>query len=335
MRGTSRSVPNGNRAAAKRSSTAAATRVPRRPPSRFTIAATSSRSAASAAIAWSFSTAARSSRIVFCWTATRIRRTIMSPQCAGSPRASRSSASRSSSISARTGGSFGKRSSRWRSRDEPVGGEARIARQVAEAHDQLDARLVVRVAEREVPHPRAVGRDLLADRPRQHKRTDRRRREHGLREDLRRRRARGVRELVCAGARVVLDARHVGRADDELDRRRRELARHLDQLPDPLVDRLGQPVVVRAEERQPPERVRPEHVVRLQAEHELLEIVEPVERGHHAAERAGGCAVDPADARPDRALAQALQEAELQQHAVDGAAGEDERDVGFHPTHGT
>jgi hypothetical protein len=83
----------------------------------------------------------------------------------------------------------------------------------------------------------------------------------------------------------VLDSRDVGRADDELDRRRRERARHLDETADPLVDRLRQPVVVRAEERQAPERVRPEHVVRLQSEHELLELVEPVERGHHAAER--------------------------------------------------
>ena len=75
-------------------------------------------------------------------------------------------------------------------RREPLGAHAGVLRQVAEADDQLDSRLVVGVAEREVAHPRAVGRDAVADLSRQHECAHRRRREHGLRHRLGRRRAR-------------------------------------------------------------------------------------------------------------------------------------------------
>ena len=62
----------------------------------------------------------------------------------------------------------------------------------------------------------------------------------------------------------------------------------------------------------------------------VLEVVEPVERRHRPGERAGRGAVDPADARPEVALAQPLEEAELHEHAVDGAAREDDRDIALH-----
>ena len=91
-----RGTGTSRRRSARRS--ARASRSPRRPPSRRTIAPTSSRSFASATSASSFSRAFRSSSAVFCWIATRISRTIMSAQCAGSPRATRSSASRSSAV---------------------------------------------------------------------------------------------------------------------------------------------------------------------------------------------------------------------------------------------
>src|SRR3954453_18615979 len=76
--------------------------------------------------------------------------------------------------------------------------------------------------------------------------------------------------------------------------------------------------------------MRPERLLRLQAGHEVLELLEAVEGSHRAGERAGRGAVDPADTRPELALAQALEEPELHQHAVDRAAGEDDRHVFLH-----
>ena len=87
---------------------------------------------------------------------------------------------------------------------------------------------------------------------------------------------------------------------------------------------------MRSEQRQPPQRVRPEGVLRLETQHEVLELVEAVERSHHAGDRARRRAVDPADARPEIGFAQPLQEAELHQQPVDGSAGENDCDVAFH-----
>ena len=76
-----------------------------------------------------------------------------------------------------------------------------------------------------------------------------------------------------------------------------------------------------------PNGTRSERVRGLDAEHELLEVVQTVERGHRPCERAGRGSVDPAHTRPQPRLVEPLQEAELQEHAVDPAAREDERDV--------
>src|SRR3954452_16173783 len=74
------------------------------------------------------------------------------------------------------------RAHRWQLREslqslartlEPLRAHARVLRQVAEADDQLDARLRVRMAEREVAHPRAVGRDAVADAAREDERAHR------------------------------------------------------------------------------------------------------------------------------------------------------------------
>ena len=81
------------------------------------------------------------------------------------------------------------------------------------------------------------------------------------------------------------------------------------------------------EQRQPPEPVRAEGVLRAKREEELLEVVEAVERGHDPGERARRGAEDPPDPRPEIALAHAAQEAELHHGRVDAAAGEDERDI--------
>ena len=142
------------------------------------------------------------------------------------------------------------------------------------------------MAEREVAHPGAVGRDPVADAHRQHEAADRRRGEDRLRHLLRCGRARGVLELGRAHAAAVGLAAHVGREDRHLDRALAERAGDLDRVAEPLLDRRRQPVVVRAEQRQPPQRVRPERLLRLQAQHEVLEVVEPVERGHGPRQRA-------------------------------------------------
>ena len=197
--------------------------------------------------------------------------------------------------------------------------EPRIGREVPERHDRADVRPGVRVPEREVPGPRAVGGDAVADAEREDERRDRGRREDRLRHELRRRVPRRVCELevVRCGA---LGLRHVGREDDELLVRMRELLGDGRQVADPPVDRLGQRVLVQADQRQTPEPVRPENVVGAELEQELLEVVDAVERGHHAGERAGRRPEDPANSRPERALAHALQEARFHQHSVDRAA---------------
>ena len=82
-----------------------------------------------------------------------------------------------------------------------------------------------------------------------------------------------------------------------------------------------------AEQRQPPEPVRPERVLGLQAEDELFELVHPVERRHARVDRARGRAEVEADPRPEVALAEALEEADLEQETVDPAAREDDGDV--------
>ena len=63
-----------------------------------------------------FPIAKRSSIDVLRWIATRIKRTTMSPRCTGSPRSWRASASSSSAMNARTGGTARKRCSRLRMR---------------------------------------------------------------------------------------------------------------------------------------------------------------------------------------------------------------------------
>ena len=186
------------------------------------------------------------------------------------------------------------------------------------------------MAEREVPHPRSVGDDAVADLPREHERAHRRRREHRVRHQLGRRRTRRIRELERVRASPMHVLADVRGEDDDFDRCVRELARDLRQVAEPLVHRRRQLVFVRAEQRQPPQRVRPERVLGLEAEHELLELVEAVERGHHAGDRARRRAVDPADARPEVGLAQPLEEAELHQEPVDGSPGENDCDVAFH-----
>jgi hypothetical protein len=113
---------------------------------------------------------------------------------------------------------------------------------------------------------------------------------------------------------------HVGREDDELLVRVRELLGNRGQVPDLSVDRVGERVLVEADQRQPPEPVRPEDLVGAELEQELLQVVGPVERRHDTGESARGRPEDPADARPERALAQALEEARFHQHSVDRAA---------------
>jgi hypothetical protein len=76
--------------------------------------------------------------------------------------------------------------------------------------------------------------------------------------------------------------------------------------------------------------VRPERVLGLQPEHELLEVVEAVERGHHAGDGTGRRPVDPPDAGPEIGLAQPLEKAELHQEPVDGTPGENDCDIAFH-----
>jgi hypothetical protein len=84
---------------------------------------------------------------------------------------------------------------------------------------------------------------------------------------------------------------------------------------------------VQPDQREPPEAVGAKHLVGPQPEQEVLELVEAVERRHRSGERARRGPEDPAHPRPELALADAPEKAQLQQDAVDRAAGEDERDV--------
>ena len=119
----------------------------------------------------------------------------------------------------------------------------------------------------------------------------------------------------------------VGGEHDQLDRRRRERFRELVRLDQPLRQRRGQGVVVEPVQRQLPEALGREDVARLEAERELLQVVEPVERGHRPGQCTGGRAVDAPDPRPQRTAPQPLQEAELEQDAVHTAARQHDRDV--------
>ena len=161
----------------------------------------------------------------------------MSSRCAGSPRASRASASFSSSISAFTGGTRLKRPSRRRMRRERRDVDRGVAGEVAEADDQADAGPVVGVRERVVPQPAAVGDDPVADAERHHECRDRGRGEDRLGQLGGLGRAGGVDELVVV--RVVAAGRvgHVRGADDELDRAAHERLREHERPAEPLVDR--------------------------------------------------------------------------------------------------
>ena len=203
---------------------------------------------------------------------------------------------------------------------------ARVARYVPERDDQVDLRMVVRVAEREVAHPRAVGRDPVADAKRHHHRRDRTRGEHRLRHHVRRGRARRVGELV-GRAPVVVVVGHVRRAYHELDRTAGQVLRDRGQVAELALDRARQGVVVQPEEREPPQPLRAKGLGRLQREQEAFEVVDAVECGHHPGERPRRRAEEPADAGPERALAQAEQEAELHEDPVHPTAGEDHPDV--------
>ncbi len=131
-------------------------------------------------------------------------------------------------------------------------------------------------------------------------------------------------EVACFVAlRIVA---HVGRVDDELDVGGCERGSELFRRSDAVGDGRRQRVVVQAA-RELPDRAGTKRVLRLDAEDELLEVGEASQRCHGPGERAGGRAVDPADARPERGLREALQEPELEQDPVDPSAGEDERDV--------
>ena len=182
---------------------------------------------------------------------------------------------------------------------EPDRAEVWIARDVTERHDLRDARLGVRVREREVAHPGAVGRDAVAHGDRHHERADRRGREDRLRHLLRLGLAGRIDELVVADVGHVERRRRVGRDDDELDLRFGELSRERDEVAESRRDRVRQRVLVQPEQRQLPEPVRTERLVRLEVEHERLELLEPVERRDGSGERACGRPVDPADARPE------------------------------------
>ena len=80
-------------------------------------------------------------------------------------------------------------------------------------------------------------------------------------------------------------------------------------------------------QREPPEALRPEDVTGLEAQNELLELVQQVQRRHRPRQCPRGRAVDSSDSRPQRTDAQALQEAELEKHAVHATTGEHDRDV--------
>ena len=103
-----------------------------------------------------------------------------------------------------------------------------------------------------------------------------------------------------------------------------QLSSHLDRVAKTLRDGVGERVPVQSHERGAPEVVRLEDVVGLHLHQEPLVLVDRVAGGRPPGERTGGCAVDPADRRPEIARADHLQEAELEVDAVDAAAREHE-----------
>ena len=82
-----------------------------------------------------------------------------------------------------------------------------------------------------------------------------------------------------------------------------------------------------ADERELPQPVRAERLLGPKLEQEAFEVVETVDGGEGAGERAGRRAEDPADPRPVLGPADSLEESELHQDAVHAAAGEDDRHV--------
>ena len=98
---------------------------------------------------------------------------------------------------------------------------------------------------------------------------------------------------------------------------------------EPLGDRVRKRVVVQARERELPQPVRAERLLGPELEHELLELVEPVDDGHHAGQGAGRRAVDPADPFPQRILAKPAKKAELEQQPVHASPREDDREIAF------
>src|SRR4029078_12251932 len=68
-------------------------------------------------------------------------------------------------------------------------------------------------------------------------------------------------------------------------------------------------------------------VPRAKPEHRLPLAVRPVERRHHARERAGRGAVDPPDPIPEQALTDPFEKTELEEEAVHPDPGAHEREI--------
>ena len=190
---------------------------------------------------------------------------------------------------------------------------------VLEADDLADRRVVVGMPEREVPHPAAVRADHVADPEGEDESADRRRREDRAGQLIGVGRATRVEPLVCPFL-VDLAVRDVRDAHDELDRRLDDVARELVDRHEALRDRVRERVLVETRQRELPQAVGAERLVRRELQHEPLQRVEPVDDRHHPGQRTGGRAVDPADRFPERVLAQPAQEAELEEQAVHPAA---------------
>ena len=143
---------------------------------------------------------------------------------------------------------------------------ARRARDVAEADDLRDVGVVVRLAEREVPHPASVGPDHVADAERQHERADRRRGEHGAGHHVDGRRPARVDVLVrveLVGQAAVGDVGDGHETARPGTSRRPGRARSIGASRSASVS--GSDVVVQAVERRLPEPVRPERLLRVGA----------------------------------------------------------------------
>ena len=231
----------------------------------------------------------------------------MSPRWTGSPRSSRASASSSSAMKARTGGTARKRFRPPPDARQRGEADVRVAGDVPERDDQIHVRMVERRPEREVAHPTAVGRDPVPDRERQDEGADRRRGEHRLRENLGRRLVRRVRELVRV------------RALRDRPRPRRRWRR---SRPPPAPWQVARPSSSGSSKRsatvagsayscRPFSGSRQRLCGRKMSpgwrlEHELLELVQQVERRHRPGQCPRGRAVDSPDSRPQRTDAQAL-----------------------------